>query len=113
MKMTAATGPTSNPEELRQATVEGRISVDQATRAILEARSGEAPPPSTQLVLDRLAILQSTIEMKLEAAFSSRSESVDARSPLLLSFLQNWRLIAWVAIITSVETACLAYLLVR
>jgi hypothetical protein len=57
------------PEELRQAIVEGRISVDQAIRAILEAVSSQAPPPSTHLVLERLDILQSTIEMKLEAAF--------------------------------------------
>lgn len=113
MTMTAATGPMSSPEELRQAIVEGRISLDQVIRAILEAVSGQAPPPSTQLVLDRLAILQSTIEMKLEAACPRRSDSVEARSPLLLSFLQNWQLIGLVAIITSVETACLAYLLVR
>ena len=113
MKMTAATRPTSSPEELRQAIVDGRIPADQAIRAILEAVSFQAPPPSTQLVLERLAILQSTLEMKLDAAFPSRPESVEARSSLLLSFLQNWQLIALVAIITSVETACLAYLLVR
>jgi hypothetical protein len=77
--------------------------------AILEAVSCQAPPPSTQLVLDRLAILQSTIEMKLEAAFPSLSAGVEARSPLLLSFLRKWQLIALVAIITSVETAFLAY----
>ncbi len=79
--------------------------------AIREAGSCQAPPPSTQLVLDRLAVLQSTVAIKLEAAFPSRSDSAEARSPLLLSFLQNWQLIALVAIITSVETACLAYLL--
>jgi hypothetical protein len=113
MTMTAATGPTGSGADLCRATVEGRISVDQAIRAILEAVSGQMPPPSTQLVLGRLAIPQSTIEMKLEAAFPSRSDSVEARSPLLLSFLQNWQLIVLVALITSVETTCLAYLLVR
>lgn len=85
------------------------VSVHQAMRAILDAASGQAPPPSTQLVLERLDILQSMIEMKLDAAFPSRSESVEARSPLPLSFLQNWQLIALIAIITSVETTCLAY----
>jgi hypothetical protein len=113
MKMTAAAPPTSSPEELRQAIVDGRISADQAIRSILEAVSFQSLPASTQLVLNRLTILQSTIEMKLEAAFPSRSENADARSPLLLSFLQNWRLVALVALVTSVETACLAYLLVR
>ncbi len=113
MKMTAATGLTSSPEELRQAIVDGRISADQAIRATLEAVSLQVPPPSTLLVLDRLAILQSMIEMKLEAAFPSRSASVEARSALLLSFLQNWQLIALVAIITSVETTFLVYLFVR
>lgn len=113
MKMTAATRPTSSTEELRQAIVDGRITAGQAIRAILEAVSCQAPAPSTQLVLERLAILQSTIEMKLDAALPSRSERIEARSPLLLSFLQNWQLIALVALITSVETACLAYLLVR
>jgi hypothetical protein len=113
MKMTAATRPMSSSEELRQAILDGRISADQAFRAILEAVSVQVPAPSTQLVLDRLTILQSTIEMKVEAAFLSRSGGVEPRSPLLLSFLENWRLIALVAIITSVETACLAYLLAR
>lgn len=113
MTLTAATGPTSNAEELREAIVEGRISMDQAIRAILDSRSFQAPPPSTQLVLDRLAILQSTIEAQLEAAFRRRSERVEARSTLLLLFLQNWQLFALFAFITSVETACLTYLLAR
>ncbi len=110
--MTSSAGSTDTPAELRQAIVDGRISIDHAIRAIVDSVAFQAPvPQSTQLVLDRLAVLQSTIEMKLEAACPIHSKKGETRSPLLLSFLENWHLIALVAVITSIETACLTYLL--
>jgi hypothetical protein len=112
--MTTTARGTNGPEELRQAICDGRIRVDHAIRAIAEALACQTPaPPSTQLVLDRLAVLQSTIETKLAAVCPVDRRTVEARSPMLLSFLQNWHLIAFVALITSAETTCLAYLLAR
>lgn len=112
--MTTTAKATDGPEELRRAICDGRIQVDQAIRAIADALACQTPaPPSTQLVLDRLAALQTTIETKLAEVCPVASRTVEARSPMLLSFRQNWRLIAFVALVTSAETTCLAYLLTR
>lgn len=98
-------------ELLRTAIIDQRISVDEAIQVIIDAAAWRVSSPAHEF--GRAVVRQRSIEARL-AAVEAWQLTTDARREipkLLRSFLQNWRVVAVVALITSIETVCLTFLL--